>query len=197
MIDQIGRVDPDGGSYRGLHQWHKYTNVRGLIVLPVASTDSQHVVIRLHGGYGTRTVRWDHRRLGMPPMIPAAADTDGDTILSETVMPHLPQHNPQNHQYDWRVEGEYTYVQNSTRIAGQNAFPAGNHPYLVLPQANAAQSVVAVLSETDLNTVPNPADYITETAIANLPTADNADGTMQWPLTMLPAALTSTHIIGG
>lgn len=199
-IPQGLRVDPDAGSYRGYQQDQAFEHDLGLVVLPVASYTSgspgAHRVIRLHGGLAMRRVTWRSTRVGVPPMIPAAADSGNDTILSAVVIPSLPMPDKANGAYSWTVQGEYTYVQGTPRVAGVNAFPCGQHPYLVLPQADLAGALVEgqpalPTGATDTFPLDRCTEYATDRATRR------EDGSIIWPLLALPACLSSTHIIGG
>lgn len=196
-VDQTVRLDPDAGSYREEQQDHAYEHDQGLCVLPVAQATSKHRVIRLHGGYGMRRVTWSSARVGCPPMIPAAANTTGDTLLSATVVPSLPTIDKANDAYSWVVRGEYLYVQNAPRVAGENAFPAGNRPYLVLPQAQFGGDLIENYGDA-IQQADNPDDALTE-AVGDAYDTDlrGEDGSVFWPFTTVPAFLSSTHIIGG
>lgn len=194
-IPQELRVDGEPGSYRDYTQVHEYRNNRGLVVLPVCGCTAAHKVIRLHGGFGTRTVKWTASRGGKPPMIPAATDTYGDTLLSETVAPALPVPNSTADGYDWVVSGVYEYVQNSPRVAGVNAFPAGQHPYLVYPQAATAADMIPPIYTSPNYPPSGRADRQTEILAQELDPESPLTGS--WPMPVFPAAYTSTHIIGG
>lgn len=195
-LSQQRRVEGEAGSYRDYSQDHVYSHDHGLVVLPVAGRAAGHRVIRLHGGIATRTVNWSASRGGRPPLIPAAADTNGDTLLSSTIVPTLPRVNAQARSYDWSVSGTYVYVQNTPRVPGVNAFPAGNHPYAVLPQAALAAGELPSNLMTpgySGNRADAQTEYLTGQGGHN---PENA-GYTSWPLTVLPAAYSSTHIIGG
>lgn len=199
-IEVQSRIDPDPSSYsagREYRQEHHFSHERGVVVLPLAARVPAHRKIRLHGGYGLRKVKWRTERVGSPPMIPAAVDTATDTILCETVVPHLPQPNAQHNGFNWVVEGEYVFVQNTPRVAGENAFPTGYYPFLVEPQSSSisavfgsyARSLYSSITSDDVDKLELLTEYIFNR------TSRKEDGTMFWPFTVHPAGMTSTHLI--
>jgi hypothetical protein len=192
------RLDNEAASYAGYHAKNDYSHDLGVVVMPVASATPAHRLIRLHGGVGYRTVRWEARRVGAPPTIPAAGDTGGDTLLATHVVPHLPVPDTAG-GYDWIVGGEYTFVQNAPRVAGVNAFPAGEHPFQTV-QSKIATNIVgsygrSILSQAQGELTVAVVDRFTEYMTGQ--SYRGADGVPVWPLTVLPAAASSTHIIGG
>ena len=179
------------GAYRESDQTHNYEYDSGVVVLPLAGRTAAHRLIRLHGGIGVRTVNWSVARLGRPPLIPAMTDTRGDTFIGGSVVPELPVPSPSvPGQFDWRVSGEYRFVQNSPRIAGENSFPAGAHPFVVPGQNNAAVSPTA--RKLSLSTAT------TDSLVTALLTGVTMDpsGNFAWPFTVLPAAMTTDHMMG-
>lgn len=194
-IPQKSRIDTESASYMEYGAKNDYHNNRGLIVCPVAGRTAGHRVIQLHGGFGTRTVRWKAKRAGAPPVIPAAANTAGDTLLSEHVMPFQPIPDEKG-GYDWLVTGEYTFVQNAPRVAGINAFPAGEFPFMT-PQGRIAEQIVGLYGASIISQTPltrEVVDLFTEYATTQ---TYRTEGVPVWPFTVLPAAASSTHIIGG
>jgi hypothetical protein len=194
------RIDPDAKTYKRQEQTTEYSHDPGLVALPVASRASAHRLIRLHGGIGKRRVKWRMDREGAPPYIPAARNlSDGDVLLSSTVTPSLPRPNPTVNGFDWSVEGEYVFVQARPRLAGRHTFPAGNHAFIVQPQAKfAAKKVESVL--TGVYSDPNIAAEDKIDSVMNFAATYatiGPDGTIEWPFTILPAEASSTHIIGG
>lgn len=189
------RVDADGKSYGGFRQDHEYTHISGLVVMPVLGPVSKHRILRLHSGYGTRRVTFDAIRTGAPPSIPAAVDTPGDTLIQAVVTPSLPRPNEQAVGFDWQVQGEYLYVQNTPRVAGVNAFPTGNHAFATFPQSTLASDQIGnyVTSAIFANPGGDPTDAISEYAFARAQVSGT--GTVTWPYTFIPAAASSTHLI--
>lgn len=182
--------------YTSYAQQHQFSHDLGVVPIPVASRTAGHKVIRLHGGMATRKVDWVAGRAGRPPVIPAAGDTEGDTLLSSTVVPHLPVMQSGAAGYNWRVTGSYLYVQNDPRVAGTDPFPVGNYPFEVEPAASVARDVLDPYVETY---------YINATEGRRFPTLieqvandlDMSQPMWTWPILALPSRFTSTHIIGG
>lgn len=198
-LSQQHRTDPDGSSYNEYSQDHEYTYKSGLAVMPVLGATPAHRVLRLHSGFGMRRVSWSAGRTGSPPMLPAMANTSGDTFLGGRVTPVLPNPNEPAAGYNWAVTGEYLYVQNSPRIVGENAFPTGNYPFVVSPQARVASEligndVVALVNATSPSVDPTDAvsELISEAVRENFV---SGTGVVTWPFTLIPAVASSTHII--
>lgn len=190
------RTDPDRASYNEYSQDHEYTYKSGLAVMPVLGNTPRHRVLRLHSGFGMRRVAWSTSRRGSPPMIPTMSDTAGDTFLSGTVTPVLPNPNDNSGGYNWAVSGEYLFVQNSPRIAGVNALPTGNYPFVVSLQGGIGSDLIGseTLEEIALlSPSVDPTDTISELMVTHTPVSPS--GTVVWPFTVLPAVASSTHII--
>jgi hypothetical protein len=182
--------------YGGFTQRNFFRNDSGVVALPVAGRTAAHRRIRLHGGMGTRIVKWRADRTGRPPVIPAAADTDADVLLSHQVIPHLPRPQSGGDAYDWSVEGEYVYVQKAPRTAGVDSFPVGDHPYPVQPVFQVASTLAApYLGYYTAAADGQKFDALITKLASVVPT--DANGQWQWPFLALPAVLSSTHLIGG
>lgn len=197
MAEQVERLEQGGHQdYKGFAQKNDFQHDLGLVVLPVASRTAAHRVIRLHGGYATRRVTWRADRTGRPPIIPAAADTEGDKLLSASVVPRLPVPMRGEAGYEWSVSGEYVYVQNTPRVAGETTFPVGNYPFVVEPAASVAEDIARPFVQQH---------YVGAPAGERFPTfieyvagrTDLRDPEWIWPFLALPSKFTSTHIIGG
>lgn len=193
------RLDESGyGDYTDSSQEHSFRSEGGLVAMPLAQREPGHKIIRIHGGIGYRTVAWRYARSGKPPIIPAAVDTTGDTLLNTVVSPLLPVPNPIASGYDWVVSGTYEYVQDVPRQAGYDTFPVGSHPYPVLPQDNLARAYVRnhlqdyfdALDDGDPAT--NPFDVLYTAVSHDLTFA----GTFSWPFRALPPVFSSDHMIG-
>lgn len=185
-VDAIETTD-----YKNHQVENKFVGDDGLVVLPVASRTPAFRLIRLHGGYGTRHVRWKTTREGKPPIIPAATDTAEDKLLSATVVTELPRVNNSG-GYDWTVGGEYRYVQLVSRRPGYSALPVGNYPFVVEPQATRAAELIRPVASAYAGDLPFQALIA---KAQGLPVVSG--GSITWPLLALPAVLSSTHIIGG
>lgn len=112
----------------------------GVMILPVASELSTTVQVRQHGGYGTRTVKFDIAKQGNPPVIPAATDKVGnDRLLSTSLVVSTPAPNPNTGGYNWSARGVYEYATaEDPRIPGSSLFPTVSYPYL-----NPSQDAIA------------------------------------------------------
>lgn len=97
----------------------------GLLALPVAGSEPAVKVIRLHGGYGKRTLKFNETRLGRPPIVPTMTDTMNDTFLGGTLFTALPGAPSTSAGYTWHISGQYEYVQLTPRIVGEDTFPVG------------------------------------------------------------------------
>ena len=194
MAEQAERIEAVGaGDYKRFDQKNDFALDKGLVVLPIARRTSGHRVIRLHGGYAKRTVRWAASRTGRPPLIPAANDTTGDTLLSASFVPSLPTPNPDGPGYDWSCRGEYVYVQGTARVPGENAFPVGQYPFLHAAAAEAAEALGSQYVQSS---------YVSggfEPFIEQMATITriDGDGLWIWPFLAMPSAFSSTHLIGG
>lgn len=188
------RIETSGyKDYREYSQKNDFSHDLGLAVLPVAGRTAAHRVIRLHGGMATRTVKWRAQRDGRPPLIPAAIDSRADTLLHTVVRPSLPVMNGGG-GFDWAVEGEYTFVQNSPREAGTHTFPVGEYPFTVHPSFAAGTALISGPAG-EYYTGTDPFNTLMEYVAAKLERSPNPDWT--WPLLALPSIFSSDHLIGG
>lgn len=183
-------------SYTKYEQEHEYHYDNGLIALPVAGTTAKHRIIKLHGGIGTRIVKWHAQRRGKPPVIPNMDDLDYDTFLGGTVTPTLPTPDPQGIGFFWVVSGEYSYVQTRPRIAGNNTFPTGQYPFPVAPNDTIAGQLISQ-NISDFNdadpATENPYDKLAQ----KLGEAVNHDNERYlWPFTVLAPQFTSPSVLG-
>lgn len=181
-IEIAGAGDYDESTIR-----NQYVTVPGVIQCPIAQQTAGHRLIRLHGGYGTRVVKWTAERSGRPPVIPAAVNTsvDGDTLLGYSVMPTAYRPNNTAGGYDWHVSGEYTYAQETPRIPGQDALPAGAFPFGLTLQDGLASAIVA-----PMNITGGQPDYVTIGA-----DTFRSDGNYYWPFTTLAPVFSSESLI--
>lgn len=193
------------GTYADYRQDNFYEGETGLAVMPMASRVPRHRVIRLHGGYALRRVKWQAHRAAQPPIIPVAQDTIADTLLSHQAVVPLPSPNDEYATYDWQVSGEYLYVQNHMRVPGTDPLPGGNYPFLPRaqtiqasifgrPYAGEWQADMATLNDPLNTTFINPNANLIESIAKTIPVID---GRVWWPFTTIPSALSSNHIIQG
>jgi hypothetical protein len=150
MPDPIGNPDAfdikAGHEYTGYRQNSTFTYDPGVVVMPLASRTPRTAVVRLHGGFGIRNVTVAASKKGSPPILPAAVDTDRDTLIACSVDIPLPAFSTDSPTFDWTAVGNYSYVTTGTdgpRVPGKDMLPAGQYPF-PLPMQDAA---VALLSE--------------------------------------------------
>lgn len=150
----------------------------GVLVLPVASEAAMSVHVRIHGGQGRRTVTYDIRKQGNPPVAPSPSLVIGDEYLTgATVTVPTAVPNPQTGGYDWTLQGEYTYVDTGRgRLPGRDLLPAVGYPFL-----NPAQDTIAVQSLNG-GTVAQLESELKSTGVLST-------GGMVWPLTVYPSNL--------
>lgn len=168
--------------YDEYQQTHEYVHVGGVVQLPVASRTSAHRLIRLHGGYGKRIVKWTASRHGRPPQIPLPS-ARGDTLLNTTIAPILPRPNDQAAGYDWRVSGVYEFAQDTVRVPGTDAFPVGSYPWTGTVQGQAA----AILA-TETTESPSPSNFNAYYSDLGVQIYDPVTGAYIWPFLALPPA---------
>jgi hypothetical protein len=175
-----------GNQYQDFHINTAYDYDPGILVLPVAKADGTPgvEVVRLHGGFGTRRVNFGGRKTGSPLVLPAAADTDKDLLISATVVTPLPSPNPQNGQYTWTAEGEYIFVTaddvNGPRIPGVHHLPTGQYPYPLPTQDAVAESI----GDGTPGSIEKLADDLRDDNSGN----DIPSNEYVWPFTLYPAA---------
>lgn len=185
MADAVGIED-----YRLAEGSQEYTYHRGTTVMPLSN--GGHAVVRLHGGVGYRTMRFDYGREGRPPLLPTMADGNRDTLLSATLKPRTPTPDT-NDGYNWRVSGEYVFVQNTPRVGGTDAFPAGNPPFGHFKAAKRAYDITPsgaiVTSGGDPvgDTINNMGSIVSQTYGTD----------WFWPYTGLPNVIFSDYMFGG
>lgn len=186
------------GGYRAADQSHSFDYDRGLVQLPVAGRTAATRLIRLHGGMGTRTVKFKFIRQGKPPVIPEMRDTSGDTLLDAWISPVTPIPSATGVGMDWCVSGEYTYAQNTPRIAGTHAIPVGQLPYvdqaLTTQAANMTPSQAAATYQTYYTINPAQAFQNFVAAVADAAEV-KPDGDYEWPFFAIPTIFVSNHII--
>jgi len=185
--------------YEVYDQGHSYAHFPGTVVSPSGSRTGAARLLRLHGPYGTRSVHFDALRVGMPPVLPAAADTDGDTYMGGTVTLPLPGVNKRDGNYTFAASGNYLYLQNTVRVPGTDPLPTGSYPFGVNPQDYIAfvrlqQGDLAAEFEAALAD-PNPSQAVTVLAGANIYDDDNPQ--QGWYLTALPSEAFTTTLISG
>jgi hypothetical protein len=164
-----------GHEYLGYRQNSEYSYESGVFVLPLASREPQTVIVRVHGGLGVRRVNVAASKRGGPPILPAAVDTDRDTLISCTVNVPLPAIIQDAPSFNWTVTGEYLYVTTGIkgpRVPGKDFLPAGQYPF-PLPLQDAA---VEVLSAGGAGM-----EAVAATLVSTIPS-----GGYLWPFTTYP-----------
>lgn len=178
MADPIGNPNAfdiqSAEAYTGYRQSSNYEYDPGVFVLPVASRTPKVVVGRVHAGLGMRTVKVAASKRGSPPIIPAATDTDQDTLIHASVNLPLPAFLTDSPGYHWTVTGTYSYVttgDGGPRIPGKSYLPAGQYPF-PLPLQDAAVELLS--AGTDMK---GAAGYLEQ----QIPM-----GGYLWPFTVMP-----------
>lgn len=189
-------ISPEGGSYADYRQVHSYEADKGLAIAPSSNRTGTPRLLRLHGGYGKRVVDFNASRVETPPLLPLAADTEGDTLVSHTLEIPLPVFDQLLGRYNFKARGQYVYLQNATRVPGTDPFPTGRYPYPLEPADTLSMaSTIAAIGNAALAVIFGGA-----TPIASLTAALGAtiDVTRKyvWYLTSLPSQ-TFTNLIKG
>lgn len=94
-----------------------YVHVSGKMVFPLAEvqtgTNPPVAIVFLHQPYRIRKQQFDMVKKNTPPVIPAAADNQQDTMLSAQVSFSLPAINTGKQTLVWGAKGENVYIENS------------------------------------------------------------------------------------
>lgn len=148
----------------------------GLLVLPVASESATTVTVRVHGGLGKRTVKFDIAKRGNPPVIPLPADTASDTLINSQVNVITPHPDDTTGGYNWAVQGTYEYITTGTlRQFGVDQLPVTAYPYMNIRQdAMATQAIQNYGSSVSMEQ-----EMIQSGAVPQ--------GDWIWPLTVYPS----------
>lgn len=165
----------------------------GVLVLPVASSTSKTVKVRVHGGYSTRRVRFNVQRNNNPPIIPKPEDIVGrtktDVLVSCSISTPLPTETTSAGGLSWQVAGEYLFVSTGTattdvaaRKPGTDMLPLGGYPY-GLGVADTIAS--AVYPGTDGN--------LTAYSLSQIPLVSNDNHV--WPFTILPPFVFNANLL--
>ncbi len=164
----------EGHKYNGYRQYNSYEYDPGVFVLPLASREPKNVVVRVHGGIGIRKVNVAAMKKGNPPILPAAVDTDRDTLVACSVQVPLPAFIPDQADYNWMASGTYLYVttKGGPRIPGRDFLPLGQYPF-PLPLQDAAVESLAQAG-IDMQT------------FATVLESQIPAGTVTWPFTTYP-----------
>lgn len=183
-----------GGEYSGVGQTSRFDHRSGLVVVPRAAAGSTPKLVRVHGDYGMRVVKWETGRNGRPPLIPAQEDLTSDKYVGGTVDASLPVPDPINGSYHWRVSGQYVFFQAAgARLAGYSPLPTGAYPFSVQPQDAIAQELLKGAS-TGSGGYSNPLENLIGDLGRRLV---NHNTLFPWPFSALPKEVGSASLIGG
>lgn len=183
-------LDPQGANYDPQSgQKNLYAQDSGLRVISVAGpVGTPPRVVRLHSGFGTRTVEWYAGKQAEPPLIPSMGNTiTGDTFLAGDIQFLGPYMNTSQNSCDYRVKGSYFYVQaGAGRSAsdGGNRFQTGSPAYnfsIIQGMTVVDQGQSAALSKG----TPNPGKPTT--VISTLRNFDFGGGPNPWQVEYLSA----------
>lgn len=180
--------------YSRYEQRHDYAHQTGTVVAPSSNRSGTPRLIRIGCPVGMRTVEFEAVRSGMPPILPAAEDTDGDTYIGGTVALPLPIPDTRNGGYTFAGSGRYVYLQNTVRVPGTDPLPTGSFPFQTLADTVAQSRLQTLDGYAAAVTDPDP-----DTALLTLAGGDFDDEHPQygWHLTGFPTqAFTITTISG-
>jgi len=182
--------------YSQYRQSHEYGQSTGTVIAPSSNRSGAARLLRLGGAYGTRTVSFDATRNGMPPILPAAEDTDGDTFVSGSVTLPLPIPDTRGGGYTFHGAGRYTYLQNKVRAPGTDPLPTGSYPFTVIADYVAIERLRGLSGFAAAVTDPDDPDTALLT-LAGSEQFDDDNPQFGWHLTGFPSeAFTVTTISG-
>ncbi len=190
---------PTSDGYSDYQQQHSYAHMPGVVIAASSSRTGQPRLVRVGGAYGTRTVGFTATRVGMPPVLPAAADTEGDKYIGGSISVPMPRANSRDGTYTFNASGSYVYLQNEVRVPGESPLPTGSTPFGAPVQDFAAYTRLSGIPGFDalLNggTSSNPSrDLLNFAGLYDYDDEYPAEG---WFLTGLPLqAFTTTTIAG-
>lgn len=150
-------VDGQPGRYKGGYGHttdHSYDP--GVLVLPVASSDSRTVRVRVHGGYSTRTVRFAMTREDNPPILPKPEDVKNkdrtDVLVSCDLHLPLPVPSSTPNHLTWSASGEYVFVSKGLETTTTETVPPPPGPPVppVPPITTTTRTPAARVPGTDL-----------------------------------------------
>jgi hypothetical protein len=123
------------------------------------------------------------------------ADTTWDTFIGGTVSVALPQFDSQSGGYNWKATGEYVFVQQEPRIAGENTLPTGGFPFAVAPNDSIAATIAGGFTGGFTNDDPTVNGF-DNLAISISSTVSHDDDRYLWPFTFLPPIFATDQLIG-
>lgn len=126
--------DLKSSKYRKSGLTSRYDRDEGLLAIPVMGpADSPPVIVRVHAPVGYRVVEFEYAREGAPPVFPAQADTDNDTMLASELT--LPAPIERGSSLVFGCKGRYTFVQYGNEDDGfgprgtETLYPIDRHPF--------------------------------------------------------------------
>lgn len=184
----------DGGGKHydaGYPQVTEHSYDPGILVLPVASSTSKVVKVRVHGGYSVRKVKFDVQRQNNPPIIPSPTDVEGlarnDLLVDCIIEAPLPVPTGNQGGLTWSIRGEYTFVAQgvstrpAARVPGTDMLPLGGYPYSLGETDVVAGTVLS--SGASL--------YALSTSMAPLAASDDH----VWPFTIIPPFVFNSELL--
>lgn len=177
--------------YSAYGMTHEYEADPGYVSVPLAGDSEAFVTIRIHGGFGIRTVNWIADRSGRPPIIPsltANGTITGQDLIHDYSINVSQTPNPDKAGFNWSTSGTYRYVQQKARIPGRDMFPTNYYPFPVEPTTSQAQYALTVAgfamdatSGALLNSLGNSINHNTNDFL--------------WPFTHIPASFANDNLV--
>lgn len=188
MPADIGNPDAfdtaTAGDYTSYRQSSTFDYDPGVFVMAVASRTPKTVIAQVHGGLGMRRVEVTATKRGAPPILPAAVDTDTDTLIGCNINVPLPIVDPTAATYDWAAHGVYLFVttgEDGPRVPGRDPLPLGQYPFPT-PTQDAAIEALA--------TGPRDMQTLMDELPGQIPTNDYV-----WPFTVYPPAFFNSILL--
>lgn len=185
-------AEADG--YRDYRQAHGFNHYPGTVIAPSSNRSGAARVLRVAGAYGTRVVTFDASRTGLPPVVPAPEDTDGDLYVGGTVNLPLPTINARTSTFVFSAAGQYTYLQSPVRVPGTDPMPTGSYPWQMIQDV---ASYVALRNQDGFSAAMASATPSKDLLAIADPLFDPTDATTPWSLTGFPTGAFSVDTISG
>jgi hypothetical protein len=136
----------DFTKYANYAKWRSdnvYTPNSGTYVIPLAvevPTSQAELrdftpvaTVQAHAPYTLRTMTFNTRKRGTPPVIPSPESTGAFTFLNGSIHFDGPSINQSLSSYDWEVSGAYLFIQN-TRFSPDDGFVLTGTPFPLATQ---------------------------------------------------------------
>lgn len=172
------------GNYTSYRQNSSFEYDPGVFVLAVASRTPKNIIVQVHGGMGKRVVEVSASKRDAPPILPAAVDTDTETLIGCQIDLPLPIVNPTSATYDWAAVGTYLYITTGPagpRVPGRDPLPAGQYPF-----PNPTQDAAIEAMASDGSSMAGLMDELP----ARIP-----DNNFVWPFTVMPPAFFNSILL--